>query len=67
MDWFKYVTRALQVMGLMTATLPEILADGKITVKEITDVFVRMAQICHWDIEIDVPSGVQNQVLGVKG
>lgn len=67
MNWFKYVQRAFSVMGIFTAMLPEILADGKVTVQEMTELFVQIAKICHWDIEIDVPSDLQDKVLGVRG
>lgn len=66
MNWFAYVTRAFSVVGLVTSAIPEIVADGKITVDEIAGLVKQLAVICHWDIEIDVPDELKEQVLGVS-
>lgn len=67
MTWIRYVGRAFQVVGMLSAALPQMVADGKITVDEIVQLFVQLAAICNWDIEIDVPEEVKNSVIGVKG
>lgn len=64
--WFKYVQRAFAVMGMLTSTLPQMIADGKITVHEMAILISEMAKICHWDVEIEVPQELRDSVVGTR-
>ena len=67
MNYFKYLRRGLAVIGLLTTVMPEVLADGKVTVGELSGVFIEICKICNWDVHIDVPDDVRSAVLGIVG
>jgi len=66
MNWFKYLSRGITVAGLLAVELPKILADGKVTVKEMTDFFVKVAGVFGFPVSLDIPTDMNNFEFSAK-
>lgn len=65
MKWFHYFRRGLAVVGILSVELPKAMKDGKLTVQEITDIFLQVCAVCDWDIAINVPPEIVNTVVAI--
>lgn len=63
--WFKYLGRALQVMGLLASMAPQMMADGKITADEAFAFLKELFKILHWDMDFDLPDDLHGKVISV--
>jgi hypothetical protein len=66
-NFFVALARGLKVMGILMAKLPLILMDGKVTLKEMTDLFIEICSAAGWTLDIKLPEEIVNNVVGVWG
>lgn len=62
--YMKYVTRAMSITGILMTQLPAIVADGKISVEEMSQLIVSICQACGWKVELEIPDSLKGAVVG---
>lgn len=61
----KYLERILRIYSVISNTLPEALADGKIDIMELIQILSQILTILEIDISIEIPEEIQGVALAV--
>lgn len=63
--WFKYISLGAAVMTIAAEQMPAALADGKLTVGEIVDMFSLVAGAAGYPVQLQLPPELQDQTVAV--
>ena len=66
MKWLRYVQRAFALASLLAVYVPQIMADGKITVDELVEMTKKVCEIGNWKLSIDLPENLKGTSLNAK-
>jgi hypothetical protein len=65
MNWLKLMFTGQKIMAILTDTVPTALADGKLTIDEITDLVKKILSVFEINAEIKVPDDMKGKYLDV--
>lgn len=66
-SWFSYLSKAFKVAGVLMTRLPEIVADGKVTLEELCGLIEDLSGALDFKTSFEVPDDLKDQVIGVSG
>jgi len=66
-NYFHRIIQGLSIIGILTARLPIILMDGKVTVDELSSLTKDICLVMGWKVSMTVPADIQKNVIGVTG
>ena len=66
MKWLRYVQSAFALASLLAVYVPQIMADGKITVDELVEMTKKVCEIGNWKLSIDLPENLKGTSLNAK-
>ena len=58
---FQYFFKGLELMGIVQSWSEQALEDGKVTLKEATELATRCCEVLGIPLEIDVPKGKKKE------
>lgn len=64
MNWMVHLQKGMAVIGLLFVEMPRVMADGKLTISELVEIFTAICQICGWSVEYKIPPKVKDVIIG---
>lgn len=65
MSYWTYLRRGLALIGVLAIEGPKAIEDGKLTVKEITDIVKTCYEVLEQPMEFEIPDEIRDTVIGV--
>lgn len=65
MKW-SWVLKGFSVVGIISGKIPAILADGKITIEEMTDLTKSILEVFDVPVQFDIPSELKGGIIAAS-
>lgn len=65
MKW-GWIFKGLQVVGIITGKLPQILEDGKVSVDEMVDLTTSILAVFDVPVVFDIPDELKGQIIAAS-